>query len=102
MWWLAEEVIISSLPSQPSPMLTLLGQWLLAYIAYSVFTKSLVRIMERKPVSYGTFEAINFRNSTIFSLGLMMKNYATNGGLRTKTAIAWMIVASLYVLVFPR
>jgi hypothetical protein len=52
-------------------------------------------------VSCGIFEAITFRNSTIFSLWRMMKNYATNGGLRTKSTIAWMIVASLYVLVFP-
>jgi hypothetical protein len=81
--------------------LTFVGQSLLAYIAYSVFTKSLVRNMEQRPVSYGTFEAITFRNSTVVSLWLMLRDYATNGGGRAKAAIMWMIVASSYVLAFP-
>jgi hypothetical protein len=58
-------------------------------------------MMEQRPVSYGTFEAITFRNSTFASLWLMTRDYATNGGVRAKAAITWMIMASLYVLAFP-
>ena len=81
--------------------LNLPGQGLLGYVAYSVFTKSLVRIMEQTPVSYETFEAITFHNTTLFSLWLMIKNYTTNGGSRARVAILWMLFASLYVLAFP-
>jgi hypothetical protein len=63
------------------------GQGLLGYVAYSVFTKSLVRIMEQTPVSYGTFEAITFRNTTVFSLWLMIKDYTTNGGSRARSPV---------------
>lgn len=31
----------------------------------------------------------------------MIKDYATNGGLQAKAAIAWMIIASSYILIFP-
>ena len=85
----------------PAQLLTLTGQGLLSWIAYSVFTKSLVRILEHRPVSYTTFEAITFHNSTLFSVWLMIKDWVRNGGPRAKAAVMWMIVASLYVLAFP-
>jgi hypothetical protein len=57
--------------------------------------------MEQRPVSYGTSEVTTFRNSTAGSLGLLIKDYVKNGDPRAKAAIIWMMIASLYVLVFP-
>jgi hypothetical protein len=57
--------------------------------------------MEQRPVSYGTFEATTFRNPTAVSLWLLTKDYLRNGDPRAKAAIMWMMIASLYVLVFP-
>lgn len=81
-------------------MLIFPGQWNLGCIAYSVFTKSLVRIMEQRPISYRTFEAITFHSSTIVSILFVIRDFATNGGRRAKATFTWIIIVFLYVLAF--
>ena len=77
------------------------GQAILLYVAFNVFTMTLSRTMETDPVSYGTFESMAFTSPTFVSPFILIRDFATNRGLRARAAVAWTILASLFVLAFP-
>jgi hypothetical protein len=77
------------------------GQAILLYVAFKVFTMTLSRTMETEPVSYGTFESMAFTSPTFVSPFILIRDFATNKGLRARVAVAWTIIASFYVLAFP-
>lgn len=77
------------------------GQALLAGTSYVIFSKSLLRIMERKSVSYGTFEVLGFQTASATTIFKLMRDYLTNHGVRAKLSILWIILSSIYVVAFP-
>ena len=77
------------------------GQAILLYVAFNVFTMTLSRTMETDPVSYGTFESMAFTSPTFVSPFILIRDFVTNRGLRARAAVAWTIIASLFVLAFP-
>lgn len=77
------------------------GQAFLVFIAYAVFTKSLMRFMENSPVSYGTFEALTFQTTSISSVFRLLRDFYTNATIRAKVAVFWIVLASLWVAAFP-
>lgn len=77
------------------------GQAILAFISYRVFAKSLTTIMERSSVTLDTFEAIALRGSiSTTSIFVLVRENFTNTTTRAKVSIAWIIIASTYVLSF--
>jgi hypothetical protein len=77
------------------------GQALLTGTSYVIFSKSLLRIMERKSVSYGTFEVLGFQTASATTIFKLMRDYLTNHGVRAKFSILWIILSSIYVVAFP-
>lgn len=57
--------------------------------------------MERSAVSFGTFESITLRDSSLYSLVTLISDFRSNAGLRAKLSMSWIILASTYVLGFP-
>ena len=57
--------------------------------------------MESSPVSFDTFEAVALQGSSGQALVGLVKDYATNRGIRAKLAVSWIILAMSYVLIFP-
>jgi hypothetical protein len=77
------------------------GQAILLFVAFKVFTMALSRTMETTPVSYGTFQSMAFTSPNFVSPFLLVRDFATNRGLRARLAVAWTIIASIFVLAFP-
>lgn len=75
-------------------------QFAMGFIAFNVFSKSLLRSMEQAPVSYRTFEALAFSGTSISTFLKLLSDFLTNRGLRARLAMAWIIIATVYVVAF--
>jgi hypothetical protein len=64
------------------------GQAILAATSYIIFSKCLLRIMERNSVSYGTFEVLGFQTASASTIIKLTRDFLTNHGLRAKIARA--------------
>lgn len=77
------------------------GQALLAWITYQVHTAALMRIMESKMVTYDLYLTMTFSWSSIWSIKPMMAAIVKKLGWRNKTLFAWLIISTLWVVVWP-
>jgi len=77
------------------------GQAVLAGASYIIFSKCLLRIMERESVSYGTFEVIGFQTASASTIFKLTRDYLTNHGFRARLAVACIVISSIYVVAFP-
>lgn len=57
--------------------------------------------METSPVHHDTFQAITLRNNTIWGTILLIKTCLKSNSPRARLTIAWIILASLFVLLVP-
>ena len=77
------------------------GQAAIAIVSYVIFSKALLRIMEERPVSYGTFEALSFQTATASSITKLLRDFWTHSGWRAKTSMFWIILSSIWIAAFP-
>ncbi|ETI21021.1 hypothetical protein G647_07364 [Cladophialophora carrionii CBS 160.54] len=77
------------------------GQALLAAIAFTVYSKALVRSMESSPVSYGTFEAVTLQSGSLSANFKLARDLFKNKTAQARAAVVWMIISACFVLAFP-
>ena len=77
------------------------GQAVLALVSYKVYTMALLRLMERNPVSYGTFEAITLQDSSLSAIFQTSRDFFLNQGRRAKATVLWMTVSAAFAVAFP-
>jgi hypothetical protein len=62
---------------------------------------ALLRLMERNPVSYGTFEAITLQDSSLFAIFQTSRDLFLNQGPRAKVTVLWMTISATFAIAFP-
>jgi hypothetical protein len=62
---------------------------------------ALLRLMERNPVSYGTFEAITLQDGSLSAVFQMSRDFFLNQGPRAKATVLWMTVSATFTIAFP-
>jgi hypothetical protein len=77
------------------------GQAVLALVSYKVYTMALLRLMERNPVSYGTFEAVTLQDSSLSATFQTSRDLFLNQGPRAKATVLWMTISAAFVIAFP-
>jgi hypothetical protein len=77
------------------------GQAVLALVSYKVHTMALLRLMERNPVSYGTFEAITLQDSSLSAIFQTSRDLFLNQGPRAKATVLWMTISAAFAIAFP-
>ncbi|KAJ9642497.1 hypothetical protein H2199_004878 [Coniosporium tulheliwenetii] len=79
------------------------GQAVLMYIAYRVFTRSLVFSMESRPTPYQVFAAIAFDTVSMNTIHILGKECVApwQRTRRRRLTIVGLIFASSYILAFP-
>lgn len=77
------------------------GQVVLALVSYKVYTMALLRLMERNPVSYGTFEAITLQGSSLSAIFQTSRDFFLNQGPRAKATVLWMTISAAFAIAFP-
>ncbi|EON62894.1 hypothetical protein W97_02119 [Coniosporium apollinis CBS 100218] len=79
------------------------GQAILIYIAYRVFTRSLVFSMESRPTPYQVFAAIAFDTVSISTIHILGKECVApwQRTRRCTLTVVGLILASSYILAFP-
>lgn len=79
-----------------------LGQSLLAYFSWKAFSVYVRASMETTPVTYRTFWTSFMQNhASLRSIFHLMRDFASRRGLRSKLAMAFMIITMVFVMVFP-
>ncbi|EPE30049.1 hypothetical protein GLAREA_13097 [Glarea lozoyensis ATCC 20868] len=77
------------------------GQACLAWIAYRVYTDTLMRIAESEQVRLDLFAAISLSPNSFATIGITARSVASAKKLWTKFTLIWAVLAMLYVLIFP-
>lgn len=77
------------------------GQIILAWLSYRVFTEALMRITEERPVSYELFASVTLHSGSLQTFFAILPTAIRIKGWRGNMALAWMALATSYVLFFP-
>lgn len=78
------------------------GQTLLAYISWKTFSKFLYSVMATDPVTYQTFWTIFMQDGpSLRSIFRTFRDFIWLRGLRSKSAMFFMILTMTFVLAFP-
>jgi len=79
-----------------------LGQAILVYVSWKVFSDYVTTSMELSPVTYRTFWTIFIqRDVTVPSTANMLHDFISRRGLTSKVAMVFMISTMVYLLMFP-
>ncbi|KAI7776784.1 hypothetical protein LA080_004440 [Diaporthe eres] len=79
-----------------------LGQSLLAYFSWRAFSVYVRASMETAPVTYRTFwTSLMQSDASLLSIVALIRDFASKRGLRSKMAMAFMIITMVFVMVFP-
>ncbi|KAI1088581.1 hypothetical protein F5B19DRAFT_420375 [Rostrohypoxylon terebratum] len=75
---------------------------MLAMISWNVFAQYTTTSMDKSPVTYGTFWRIFLHQEpTFFSVIHLTKDFVSRRRLQSATAMVFMIMTMIFVLVFP-
>ncbi|KAE9366501.1 hypothetical protein N431DRAFT_445229 [Stipitochalara longipes BDJ] len=77
------------------------GQFLLAWMAYRVYTDVLMRIAEKGQIRYDLFAAVTLRPNYLRTLGTATASVVSARDSSTRLALVWTVLAMLYVLGYP-
>ena len=80
------------------------GQLILIYIAYRVFNRSLIYVMEKRAVSYQTYSAVSFGSTSLTSISQYLQNIhwpRSGSSWHSWRIFLAMTLASLYVVSMP-
>lgn len=77
-------------------------QGLLSLLSYRVFSDALLRMTELTPLSYELYASIAFYSNRFQLLWYLVKGLGKFGGWRVKAIFTWLLISTVYLLVFPR
>ncbi|KAI3393152.1 hypothetical protein diail_4677 [Diaporthe ilicicola] len=79
-----------------------LGQSLLACFSWKAFSVYVRASMETNPITYRTFwTTFMQREPSLQSITRLIRDFASKRGLRSKVAMAFMVITMLFVMAFP-
>ncbi|KAF2127858.1 hypothetical protein P153DRAFT_358024 [Dothidotthia symphoricarpi CBS 119687] len=78
------------------------GQFVLAFISWRVFAKYLTLCMEAEPITYRLFRTVFLeKGASLLSTYQVIRSFLGQRRLRSKTAMAFMVVTMIFILAFP-
>ncbi|ROW10428.1 hypothetical protein VMCG_01603 [Cytospora schulzeri] len=78
------------------------GQAILAYYSWKAFAAYVRVSMEYAPITYSSFRTSFMQGETSFrSTVRMIRDFTSRRGLRSKTAMVFMVTTMVFVMVFP-
>jgi len=76
-------------------------QTILSTFAYKIFTQALMRISERDAITYELFCVFGVSTTSAKALWQLLKAIFSKVTRRTKFVIAWLLISTGYLLLFP-